>query len=129
MIAFSHCDNFFCMGLNIDESSNLSLQTSVQDLVKDLVGQTSGFMPRDLCALIADAGANIISKMEKLEPENSTPGSCEPSSVEDSSNKINDASQDLSKENIFKALERSKKRNASALGTPKVNNLGFNTDF
>lgn len=103
--------------------SDLLPGTSVQDLVKDLVGQTSGFMPRDLCALIADAGANIISKMEKLEPENSTPGSCESSSVEDSSNKINDASQDLSKENIFKALERSKKRNASALGTPKVPNV------
>lgn len=103
--------------------SDLLPGTSVQDLVKDLVGQTSGFMPRDLCALIADAGANIISKMEKLEPENSTPGSCESSSVEDSSNKINDASQDLSKENVFKALERSKKRNASALGTPKVPNV------
>lgn len=74
-------------------------------------------MPRDLRALIADAGANIISK--KLEPENSVPGSSESPSVEDSKN-INNAPQDLSKENIFKALERSKKRNASALGTPKV---------
>lgn len=102
--------------------SDLLPDTSVQDLVKDIVGQTSGFMPRDLRALVADAGANIISKMEKLEPENSTPGSFDSSSVEDR-NKINDASQDLSKENIFKALERSKKRNASALGTPKVPNV------
>ncbi|KAH6811136.1 peroxin 6 [Perilla frutescens var. frutescens] len=102
--------------------SDLLPDTSVQDLVKDIVGQTSGFMPRDLLALVADAGANIISKMEKLEPQDSTPGSFESSSVEDS-NKINDASQDLSKENIFKALERSKKRNASALGTPKVPNV------
>ncbi|XP_047972026.1 peroxisome biogenesis protein 6 isoform X3 [Salvia hispanica] len=100
--------------------SDLLPDTSVQDLVKDLVGQTSGFMPRDLRALIADAGANIISK--KLEPENSVPGSSESPSVEDSKN-INNAPQDLSKENIFKALERSKKRNASALGTPKVPNV------
>ncbi|XP_041999506.1 peroxisome biogenesis protein 6-like isoform X2 [Salvia splendens] len=97
--------------------SDLLPDTSVQDLVKDLVGQTSGFMPRDLRALIADAGANIISK--KLELENSVPGSSESPSVEDSKN-INNAPQDLSKENIFKALERSKKRNASALGTPKL---------
>lgn len=112
-----------CMGFDFDGSDNFSLQTSVEDLVKDIVGQTSGFMPRDLRALIADAGANIISKMEKLEPGNS-----EHDSVEDS-RKINDASQDLSKENIIKALERSKKRNASALGTPKVKYLGLNTNF
>lgn len=102
--------------------SDLLPDTSIQDLVKDIVGQTSGFMPRDLRALVADAGANIISKMEKLEPQNATPGPCESSAAEDS-NKIKDASQDLSKENIFKALERSKKRNASALGTPKVPNV------
>ncbi|XP_057805197.1 peroxisomal ATPase PEX6 [Salvia miltiorrhiza] len=102
--------------------SDLLPDTSVQDLVKDLVGQTSGFMPRDLRALIADAGANIISKIKKLEPENSVPDSLESSSVEDS-NKTNDAPQDLSKENILKALDRSKKRNASALGTPKVPNV------
>lgn len=96
---------------------NFSLQTSVEDLVKDMVGQTSGFMPRDLRALVADAGANMISKMEKLETGNSS--SSEAYLVEDSS-KFNDASQDPSKENIIKALERSKKRNASALGTPKV---------
>lgn len=93
------------------------------------MGQTSGFMPRDLRALIADAGANIISKMENVEPENSSPGSCESSSVEDSSNRTNDASPDLSKENILKALERSKKRNASALGTPKVNHLSLTQAF
>ncbi|KAL8548573.1 hypothetical protein ACS0TY_007751 [Phlomoides rotata] len=94
--------------------SELLPDTSVEDLVKDMVGQTSGFMPRDLRALVADAGANM---MEKLETGNSS--SSEAYSVEDSS-KTNDASLDPSKENIIKALERSKKRNASALGTPKV---------
>lgn len=85
-------------------------------------------MPRDLRALVADAGANIISKIKKPEPENSVPGALESSFVEDS-NKINGAPQDLSKENIFKALERSKKRNASALGTPKVKYLGLDANF
>lgn len=116
------------MSLSIDGSGNLSFQTSLEDLVKDLVGQTSGFMPRDLRALIADAGANLISKMEKVEPEKSTSGSFNASSVEDGKEK-NDASQDLSKENVFKALDRSKKRNASALGTPKVKYLGLSTTF
>lgn len=96
---------------------NFWLQTSVEDLVKDMVGQTSGFMPRDLRALVADSGANMISKMETGKSSSS-----EAYSVEDSS-KIGDGSQDHSKENIIKALERSKKRNASALGTPKVKNL------
>ncbi|PPD95511.1 hypothetical protein GOBAR_DD07447 [Gossypium barbadense] len=39
-----------------------SHETRLEDFVKDIVGQTSGFMPRDLCALVADTGANLISK-------------------------------------------------------------------
>ena len=74
-----------------------SLQTCTEDVVKDMVGQTSGFMPRDIRALVADAGSSLI-------PINGS-----------SFEKLGD-----SKEFMVKALERSKKRNASALGTPKV---------
>ncbi|CAA0828182.1 Peroxisome biogenesis protein 6 [Striga hermonthica] len=96
---------------------------SIEDLIKDIVGQTSGFTPRDLRALIADAGANlIIPKNEKMDPEKSKHFSVDSDSTYASS-KINDAPTDDGKENLIKALERSKKRNASALGTPKVPNV------
>ncbi|KVI12515.1 ATPase, AAA-type, conserved site-containing protein [Cynara cardunculus var. scolymus] len=82
--------------------------TSPEDLVKDMVGQTSGFMPRDIRALIADASSTLIptniSSFEKDKPPK-------------------DVSSTNSKEFMVKALERSKKRNASALGTPKVPNV------
>lgn len=76
------------------------------------MGQTSGFMPRDLCALIADAGANLI-------PSGNVPNEkVEPKELHSDSHEV--APQVLRKEGMTKALERSKKRNASALGTPKV---------
>lgn len=79
--------------------------TSTEDLVKDMIGQTSGFMPRDIRALVADASSSLIPindiSFEKDDPQKSGD----------------------SKEFMVKALERSKKRNASALGTPKVPNV------
>ncbi|KAL4572100.1 hypothetical protein LXL04_018869 [Taraxacum kok-saghyz] len=75
--------------------------TSTEDVVKDMVGQTSGFMPRDIRALVADASSALI-------PINGITFEKELSD---------------SKEFMVKALERSKKRNASALGTPKVPNV------
>ncbi|KAL8054808.1 hypothetical protein ABFX02_04G017100 [Erythranthe guttata] len=104
------------------EENSLGDNASAEDFVKDIVGQTSGFMPRDLRALIADTGANFISKKEKLEHGNLKDGSIESNSIEDNS-KISNASLDHGKENLLKALEQSKKRNASALGTPKVPNV------
>lgn len=79
------------------------------------MGQTSGFLPRDLCALVADAGANLfISKESETEKINS------PSDV-DQANQFGYNSETLTaKEDFTKALDRSKKRNASALGAPKV---------
>lgn len=74
-----------------------SLQTCIEDVVKDMFGQTFGFMPRDIRALVADASSSLI-------PINGS-----------SFEKLGD-----SKEFMVKALERSKKRNASALGNPKV---------
>ncbi|KAJ9547632.1 hypothetical protein OSB04_020175 [Centaurea solstitialis] len=95
--------------------------TSPEDLVKDMVGQTSGFMPRDIQALIADASSTLIPTndmtVERDDPQNmgdsSSHGSKPPKDIGSAN----------SKEFMVKALERSKKRNASALGTPKVPNV------
>ncbi|KAG8485592.1 hypothetical protein CXB51_018975 [Gossypium anomalum] len=104
--------------------SELLSDTRLEDFVKDIVGQTSGFMPRDLCALVADTGANLISK------SNFQTGKAESSQSDDSVGVK--AAQDTSsnttarlrgKEDLEKALERSKKRTASALGAPKVPNV------
>ena len=74
-------------------------------------------------ALIANAGVNLIPKdnipIEKVEPRDSD-GSGEPGAVQDSKSPTV-VPHALGKEDLTKALERSKKRNASALGTPKVN--------
>ncbi|KAL6575097.1 hypothetical protein OROMI_012382 [Orobanche minor] len=102
--------------------SDLLPNISTEDLVKDMVGQTSGFTPRDMRALIADAGSNLLPKSEKLDPEKSKHCSFDSNLIDGSSEK-SDAPVDVGKENLMKALERSKKRNASGLGTPKVPNV------
>ncbi|XP_021639529.2 peroxisomal ATPase PEX6 isoform X2 [Hevea brasiliensis] len=97
----------------------------LEDAVKDIVGQTSGFMPRDLRALVADAGAILISKCNiqvdeaKLEDTGSSLGA---KAAQDQET-CNDIPQVMGKEYLPRALERSKKRNALALGTPKVPNV------
>lgn len=95
------------------------MQTNTEGLIKDVVGQTSGFMPRDIHALVADAGANLITRHQKVEP-----GDLD-NSIEDKVVKDNDSCKEgpqiHGKDALAKALDRSKKRNASALGTPKVN--------
>ncbi|CAN6693798.1 unnamed protein product [Malus baccata var. baccata] len=99
-----------------------SLQTASELFSNDIVAQTSGFMPRDIRALIADAGANLISRgnvpINSVKSEESD-GSLR-SDVESDSKSSEVAPQVLGKDNLTQALERSKKRNASALGTPKV---------
>lgn len=97
----------------------LILQTDSEDFIKDMVGQTSGFMPRDIQALIADAGASLlrsgnfsIDSVESGDLNRCLRFQPEPGSVL--------APQASGIEILTKALERSKKRNASALGTPKV---------
>ncbi|CAN1354386.1 Peroxisome biogenesis protein 6 [Linum perenne] len=95
------------------------------DTVKDVVAQTSGFMPRDLNALIADAGANLIARVdvpvEKIETEDLN-SSCIAQKLQENTSDIA-ITRILEKECLDKALNRSKKRNASALGTPKVPNI------
>lgn len=97
------------------------MQTCLKEFVKDIVGQTSGFMPRDLHALIADAGANLVprSNFQTDEAELSqSDGPLRVKAVQGTSS--NTAAYTMGKEDLAKALERSKKRNASALGAPKV---------
>lgn len=85
-----------------------------------MIGQTSGFMPRDIRALIADASSSLIPSnvvsFEKTNPQTLGESSSHPKDI----SSTNVAPQPLSKDFMDKALERSKKRNASALGTPKV---------
>ncbi|CAK9175950.1 unnamed protein product [Ilex paraguariensis] len=110
---------------SLQRVSDILPDTSTEDLVKELVGQTSGFMPRDMRALIADAGTNLIPRRNIL-PGNVESGNFDGkrtlgSKPAKDNKSISDAPQVLGKEDLVKALERSKKRNASALGTPKVN--------
>ncbi|XP_004493380.1 peroxisomal ATPase PEX6 [Cicer arietinum] len=99
--------------------------TELEGLVKETVGQTSGFMPRDMCALIADAGANLFpgsnAEVDKDGPEESN-GSLS-SKVTEDNDQSTVSPRKPGKEDLVNALERSKKRNASALGTPKVPNV------
>ncbi|KAK4351689.1 hypothetical protein RND71_031002 [Anisodus tanguticus] len=106
---------------SLQHVSELLQNTSLENLVKDLVGQTSGFMPRDLRALVADAGANLVLSRDSQKVEHLREGSHESKSIEN--NGSHDSAKSLSKEDVMKSLERSKKRNASALGTPKVPNV------
>ncbi|KAM3267431.1 peroxisome biogeneis protein 6 [Capsicum chacoense] len=110
---------------SLQRVSELLPNTSLEDLVKDLVGQTSGFMPKDLRALVADVGANLVhshgSPDVKVVHGDLKEGSHESKKIEN--NGSQDSAKSLSKEDVMKSLERSKKRNATALGTPKVPNV------
>ncbi|XP_018511083.2 LOW QUALITY PROTEIN: peroxisome biogenesis protein 6 [Brassica rapa] len=100
------------------------LNTSSDEFVKELVGQTSGFLPRDLRALVADAGANLFnSKESETEKMNSLSGDHVGDDVDQSSQLDKSNETLIPKEDFTKALDRSKKRNASALGAPKVPNV------
>ncbi|KAM7495900.1 hypothetical protein LguiA_020314 [Lonicera macranthoides] len=112
---------------SLQRVSELLPNAASEDLIKDIVGQTSGFMPRDINALIADAGANLIPRhgiqCNKDEPRNlGEIGSLGFKPGEDNRS-TNETPADLGKEDLAKALEQSKKRNATALGTPKVPNV------
>lgn len=112
---------------SLHDVSGLLPNAASDDFIKDIVGQTSGFMPRDLHALIADAGANLIPRQniqfDKAEPEILGEKRSILLKPEQDNKSCDDASRVLGKEDLIKALERSKKRNASALGTPKVPNV------
>ncbi|KAK1283540.1 Peroxisome biogenesis protein 6 [Acorus calamus] len=99
-----------------------------REFLKDIVGQTSGFMPRDIRALIADASANFMPRLSKDGADSEIRSCDERSSIGseiliDSNSSCKAVVQNLAKEDFSVALERSKKRSASALGTPKVPNV------
>lgn len=94
--------------------------------MKGLVGQTSGFLPRDLRALVADAGANLyISQESETKKVNSLSDNLHGVDVHQASQLGNSSDALTAKEDFTKALDRSKKRNASALGAPKVTFIVF----
>ncbi|KAL2345390.1 hypothetical protein Fmac_006675 [Flemingia macrophylla] len=106
---------------SLQSVSELLTNTDSEALVKEIVGQTSGYMPRDICALIADAGANLFPKVNKDVPDDVDSSSSSKMAVDNNHRK--DSPQIPEKEDLLNALERSKKRNALALGTPKVPNV------
>jgi hypothetical protein len=85
------------------------------DLIKEVTAQTSGFLPRDIDALFADVAANFVHDAF-INSEKST----------DNVDIGLEKADALRKEDFLKALDRSKKRNASALGAPKVKHLFLN---
>ncbi|XP_048129327.1 peroxisome biogenesis protein 6 isoform X2 [Rhodamnia argentea] len=103
--------------------SDLLPNSNPEDFVRDIVGQTSGFIPRDLNALIADTGANIISGsiLHKSEVDSRDMHNKYAEDKTVLAKDVNEAvDQVLRQDDLAQALERSKKRNAVALGTPKV---------
>ncbi|RLM66606.1 peroxisome biogenesis protein 6 [Panicum miliaceum] len=95
---------------------------SIDDkFVKDLAAQTSGFMPRDILALIADAG---VSFAHKIAAEKDSKGISDHEEIlPESSSATQNEEKHFCKEDILSSLERAKKRNRAALGTPIVPNV------
>ncbi|CAN6454667.1 unnamed protein product [Victoria cruziana] len=86
------------------------------DIIRELVAQTSGFLPRDIQALVADAGTNFIQRL-------SSDINITVFKERDESTSVEGINKTLCKDDTFKALEWCKNRTASALGTPKVPNV------
>ncbi|KAL0909433.1 hypothetical protein M5K25_020303 [Dendrobium thyrsiflorum] len=105
-------------GINTANNENIT-----GEFLKYIAGQTSGFMPRDISALVADASARVIQRIlnggSNYNVENAK---CFPFAKDEGGSRTCSL-EHLGKEDFSKALERSKKRNASALGTPKVPNV------
>ncbi|XP_057837642.1 peroxisomal ATPase PEX6 isoform X1 [Cryptomeria japonica] len=95
--------------------------------LKDIAGQTSGFMPRDIRAIIADAGASLVSRIEKSKKneliEFSQSFDVRLSEAENRHEFSNAEEHFLCKQDLEQAFDRIKKRTASSLGTPKVPNV------
>ncbi|KAF7818233.1 peroxisome biogenesis protein 6 [Senna tora] len=110
---------------SLQSVSELLSNTDSESFVKEIVGQTSGFVLRDMCALIADVGANLFPRssdaVDKVRPEDVDDSLT--TEVMQDSNHRKVSPQVPGKEDLTKALERSKKRNAAALGAPKVPNV------
>ncbi|OAY74954.1 Peroxisome biogenesis protein 6 [Ananas comosus] len=108
--------------------SKVSDESINDEFIKDVIAQTSGFMPRDILALVADAGASFVQRVliqgdivKKRESREIS--STSSMAIEDNNGVDTYETKHLGMEDFSRALERSKKRNASALGTPKVPNV------
>lgn len=85
-------------------------------------------MPRDIHALVADASTCFLHRILSDKDGIGLRDFGEKSiarfmSAQDDDNTHKNTTKHLDKEDFSKAMERSKKRNASALGTPKASNL------
>ncbi|XP_058087300.1 peroxisomal ATPase PEX6 isoform X3 [Magnolia sinica] len=107
--------------------SKVPTHIDIEDVLKDITGQMSGFMPRDIQALVADAAANSVprpsNKIDNAEARDNNRNHAVGSKPIQDTSSCQNAAHSLGKEDFAKALERLKKRNASALGTPKVPNV------
>ncbi|XP_020269386.1 peroxisome biogenesis protein 6, partial [Asparagus officinalis] len=113
---------------SLEGVSKLHHENIKDDLIKEVIGQTSGFMPRDINGLVADASANFVHRILNDKDNNGSRESGEKTiskvmSAQDEKSSHRNDTKHLEKDDFSKALERSKKRNASALGTPKVPNV------
>lgn len=78
-------------------------------------------MPRDILALVADAG---VSFAHKIAAKKDNKGISNPEEIlPESSSATQNEETHFCKEDIMSSLERAKKRNRAALGTPKVNSF------
>lgn len=76
-------------------------------------------MPRDILALVADAG---VSFAHKIAARKDSRGISEHEEIlPESSCAAQNEERHFCKEDVMSSLERAKKRNRAALGTPKVN--------
>jgi peroxin-6 len=78
-------------------------------------------MPRDILALVADAGVSFAHKIAAGKDSKAISKHTEV--LPESSSATQNEEHHFSKEDIMSSLERAKKRNRAALGTPKVNIL------
>nr|XP_010907043.1 peroxisome biogenesis protein 6 isoform X1 [Elaeis guineensis] len=128
MSSLSEAQRINMLSQSLQGATKIHDQSINDEFLKDIIAQTSGFMPRDIRALVADASASFIHRFladnDRVglseHDENSVAGF---KSGWDGNSSDRNAAKHLGGEDFSKALERSKKRNASALGTPKVPNV------
>lgn len=90
------------------------LQIDDDGMIKDIIRQTSGFMPRDIHTLVADASVNFLHKLSQSRITSV------PEDVDKKSMKYPVVTPCFLKEELSNALDRSKKRVSTSLGTPRV---------
>ncbi|XP_077244463.1 peroxin 6 [Tasmannia lanceolata] len=123
----NEAQRFEMLSQSLQKVLKVATHIDIEVILKEIVGQTSGFMPRDIHALIADTGANFLpplsNERDQVDSRDSNQNRAVTFKPSEDRNSREYVAQNLRKEDLVKALERSKKRNASALGTPKVPNV------